>query len=308
MKTPVGEVFVRVDFFERFVHALAATEKDDLDRVNFGVAECKPEYCKTCMHSHAQHGNEQDGAFRFFRKRQGSEIQCKGRVPLPRIRHQCFHQPRALDGANAPSPLTGEGRGGGDEEINRYGLKPPVAPSSPRTRGSSVLFASGHGNSFNEDAPPHPVLPPPGGKGRRPDGFGSDVPLRREIAPASHDDAAENAEGNGCAAQAVRTGMHSHAKHGNKRPGGFFESGDCKNASALVRRLAVRHLSCLYNLDYSALQIVRKKQDGKLGPPLVQYGDQRLPVSLSLSHDGPYLAWALLINHDQPPCDTAQPD
>ncbi|ACL03445.1 4'-phosphopantetheinyl transferase [Desulfatibacillum aliphaticivorans] len=351
VKTPGGEVFVLVEFCDRFVHAVAATDKDDLDRVNFGVAECKPDDGKSRTRSHAKHGNEKKfpsglksiSVFAQEKRNAGlrnpsygqpkgivgwgepretqqgnsdnppitqgpPQKNCRGRVPLPSIRHQCFQQPRTLDGANAPSPLTGEGRGGGDEEINRYGLKPPVAPSSPRTRGSSVLFASGHGNSFNEDAPPHPVLPPPGGKGRRPDGFGSDVPLRREIAPASHDDAAENAEGNGCAAQAVRTGMHSHAKHGNERPGGFFESGDCKNASALVRRLAVRHLSCLYNLDYSALQIVRKKQDGKLGPPLVQYGDQRLPVSLSLSHDGSYVAWAFLTNQNQRPCNTANPD
>jgi hypothetical protein len=163
--------------------------------------------------------------------------------------------------------------------------------------------------------------------------------LRRELAPASYDDAAaenfeaevtpvqegkfrmhshakhgnenaatESSEEEGCAAQDGKSCMHSHAKHGNENPGGLFDPGGCETPSALVRRLALQHLSCFYGLDDSALRIVRKKRGGKLGPPLVQCGDADLPVSLSLSHDGPYLAWAFLINSDQRLCDTAQPD
>ena len=70
----------------------------------------------------------------------------------------------------------------------------------------------------------------------------------------------------------------------------------CPDPSTQVRRQALQDISHSFRLDCPGLEISRKKEGAKSGPPLVYYKNQSLPLILSLSHDGPYLAWAFIMN------------
>ncbi|MBI9074814.1 MAG: 4'-phosphopantetheinyl transferase superfamily protein [Desulfatibacillum sp.] len=211
-----------------------------------------------------------------------------------------------------PFPLTGEGRGGGDDGINPWRSQRPHMPSSPGTRGPSVLpgYHPEHGNK--KTLTPHPVLPPQGGKGRRLQAAGLRTFPCQHVArltalPPIAEDLSEDA-----ATEIIFQGMHSHAEHGNEiktetragvpaptvetrenfaldyRKPGIHPS----DSSAMVRRLALKDISQFSKLDYSTMEIRRKNGPHGLGPPVVHCKDKPLPVTLSLSHDGPYLAWA----------------
>ena len=59
--TPKGEVFVRVVFCDGFVHAIAATDKEDLERLCFGIVGDVDGNGELFMHTRAKHGNEAPG-------------------------------------------------------------------------------------------------------------------------------------------------------------------------------------------------------------------------------------------------------
>lgn len=72
-------------------------------------------------------------------------------------------------------------------------------------------------------------------------------------------------------------------------------TGRQADPSCLVRQAAVQHLSALLNLNPDDMKIFRGKRGGELLPPCVYLGCDPLPVDVSLSHDGSFIAYAFHI-------------
>ncbi|MBN1663654.1 MAG: 4'-phosphopantetheinyl transferase superfamily protein [Deltaproteobacteria bacterium] len=62
--------------------------------------------------------------------------------------------------------------------------------------------------------------------------------------------------------------------------------------SSFVRNLAIKGLSIRLEKPPDAIEIKRFKSDGGLGPPFVYIEGKAAPIDISLSHDGPFAAYA----------------
>jgi hypothetical protein len=67
--------------------------------------------------------------------------------------------------------------------------------------------------------------------------------------------------------------------------------------SLFVRQALLNHLSARLNLNSADMKIHREKRDGELLPPCVYLHHNKLPVDISLSHDGPFVAYVFQISH-----------
>jgi hypothetical protein len=74
-------------------------------------------------------------------------------------------------------------------------------------------------------------------------------------------------------------------------------TGPQADPSLFVRQVLLHHLSARLNLNVADMDIHRKRRNGELLPPCVYLHHKKLPVDISLSHDGPFVAYAFYISH-----------
>jgi len=72
--------------------------------------------------------------------------------------------------------------------------------------------------------------------------------------------------------------------------------------SDLVRNMAGKKIARYLKKDSKAIEIIRPKGHRGLGPPVIYAGKKRTAIDISMSHDGPFVAYALqdTNNHIQP--------
>jgi hypothetical protein len=76
--------------------------------------------------------------------------------------------------------------------------------------------------------------------------------------------------------------------------------------SASVRAFAKGAIARCMNCDQDAVSIVRSASERGFGPPIVYINDHKSDVDISLSHDGKFIAYAVLASHRITPWDDTE--